>query len=115
MVHGQFGTIPAWPAAPGYVKYNGIETVRADHLYLKLHYSKHSESSVPILVYLDDESKPRAAIVPVNQSSWDKFVWTDAIDLGSVTRGTHSIKFYTDGQIYGVADLDKFILMTESP
>jgi DNA-binding CsgD family transcriptional regulator len=115
MVHGQFGTVAAWPAKPGYLKYTGIETPLSDHLYLKFRYSKHSESSVPILIYLDDESKPRAAVVPVNQSSWDKFVWSDAIDLGRVERGVHSITFYTDGQEYGVADLDKFILTTEPP
>ncbi|MBI5953618.1 MAG: hypothetical protein HY865_18340 [Chloroflexi bacterium] len=114
MVHGQFGTIPAWPAQPGYVKYDNIKTPRVDHLFLKLRYSKHSSSDVFIFIYLDDELTPRAKLLPVNQSSWDKFVWTDAIDLGSVTRGTHSIKFYTDGQMYGVADLDKFVL-TERP
>jgi hypothetical protein len=67
------------------------------------------------LVYLDDELEQRAAILPVDQGSWDKFVWTEAIDLGGVERGVHSIKFYTDGQVFGVADLDKFTLTTEPP
>jgi len=115
MVHAQFGTVPAWPAQPGYVKYDNINIPQADHLYLKLRYSKYSSASVPILVYLDEELEHRAAILPTDQGSWDKFVWTDAIDLGSVERGVHSIKFYTDGQIFGVADLDKFILTTEPP
>lgn len=115
MVHGQFGTIPAWPAQPGYVKYDNIKTSQTGHLYLKLRYSKYSSSTVPILVHLDDELSQQVAILPVDQGSWEKFVWTDAIDLGSVERGVHSITFYTDGQEYGVADLDKFILTTESP
>jgi DNA-binding CsgD family transcriptional regulator len=115
MVHGQFGTIPAWPAQAGYVKYNNIKTSAADHLFLKLRYSKYSSSSVPILVYLDDELAQRAVIMPTDQGSWDKFVWTDVIDLGRVDRGVHAIKFYTDGQVFGVADLDKFILTTEPP
>lgn len=115
MVHGQFGTVPAWPAKSGYVKYNNINIPRADHLFLKLRYSKYSSASVPILVYLDDELASRAAIWPTDQGSWDKFVWTAAIDLDSVERGVHSIKFYTDGQEFGVADLDKFILTTEPP
>jgi DNA-binding CsgD family transcriptional regulator len=114
-VHGQFGTVAAWPAKSGFVKYNNIKIPQTDHLYLKLRYSKYSSSSVTILVYLDDELSPRAIITPVEQGNWDKFVWTDAIDLGSVVSGTHSIKFYTDGQVYGVADLDKFILTTEPP
>jgi hypothetical protein len=115
MVHAQFGTVPAWPAQPGYVKYDNINIPQAEHLYLKLRYSKYSSSSVPILVYLDEELAQRAAIWPIDQGNWDKFVWTDVIDLGSVKRGVHSIKFYTDGQIFGVADLDKFILTTEPP
>ena len=115
MVHGQFGTVPAWPAQPGYAKYNNIKISRADHLFLKLRYSKYSSSSISILVYLDEELSPRAVILPIDQGSWDKFVWTDAIDLGSVERGVHSIKFYTDGQEFGVADLDKFTLTTEPP
>lgn len=115
MVHAQFGTVPAWPAKAGYVKYDNIKIPQADHLYLKLRYSKYSASEVPILVFLDDELIERADIMPVDQGDWDKFVWTDTIDLGSVNRGAHSIKFYTDGQTYGVADLDKFILSTESP
>jgi DNA-binding CsgD family transcriptional regulator len=115
MVYGQFGTVAAWPAKPGYVKYNNIETPQADHLYFKLRYSKHSSSTVLILIYLDNELSPRTTIMPVDQGSWDKFVWTDVIDLESVVRGIHSIKFYTDGQEYGVADLDKFILTIEPP
>lgn len=115
MVHGQFGTIPAWPAQPGYVRYENIKTPRADHIFLKLRYSKYSSSSATILVYIDDEAAPRVSILPVDQGSWDKFVWTDAIDLGSVERGTHAIIFYTDGQTYGVADLDKFVLSAGAP
>ena len=35
--------------------------------------------------------------------------------LGHVERGVHVIKFYTDGQEFGVADLDTFTLTTEPP
>jgi DNA-binding CsgD family transcriptional regulator len=115
MVHGQFGTVPAWPAQPGYVKYNNIATPGTEHLLLKLRYSKFSASEVFILVYLDDEIIPRAKILPVDQGDWNKFVWTDEIDLGKVKRGVHSIKFYTDGQVYGVADLDIFELTAGTP
>ena len=116
MVHGQFGTVPAWPAQPGYVKYDNIKIPRTDHLYLKLRYSKYSASEVPILVYLGDgETEPRATIMPIDQGDWNKFVWTDTIDLGAVKRGVYSIKFYTVGQTYGVADLDVFILTTKPP
>lgn len=115
MAHGQFGTVPAWPAQPGYVKFNNIWTPRTEHLLLKLRYSKFSASEVFILVYLDDETTPRASILPVDQGDWNKFVWTDEIDLGEVKRGNHSIRFYTDGQVYGVADLDTFELTTGTP
>jgi DNA-binding CsgD family transcriptional regulator len=114
-VHGQFGTVAAWPAKSGFVKYNNINTPQTDHLYLKLRYSKYSPASVSILIFIDNEIVPRSALIPDDQGDWNNFAWTESIDLGSVERGVHSIMFYTDGQEYGVADLDKFILTTESP
>lgn len=114
-VHGQFGTVPAWPAQSGFVKYNNIKIPQTKHLYLKLRYSKYSPASVPILIFIDNETTPRFAFVPNDQGDWNNFTWTESIDLGSVEHGVHSIMFYTDGQEYGVADLDKFILTTESP
>jgi DNA-binding CsgD family transcriptional regulator len=116
-VHGQFGTTDGdpWSALPGYVTYKNISTPKIDQLYLKLRYSKNSPSSVPILIYLDDEKNPRAAIYPVDQNNWNQFNWTEPIFLGSIESGIHTIKFFADGQKYGVADLDKFILTAGSP
>jgi hypothetical protein len=65
-------------------------------------------------VFLDDEVAPRVSFVPQNQESWNMFAWTTAIDLGLISAGLHTVKFYTDGQQYGVADLDKFILSEEN-
>jgi hypothetical protein len=111
-VHGQFGTTAAgpWPAKSGYVKYNHITIPATDHLHLTLRYSKYSPSSVPILITIDDESTPRAIFYPVDQGDWNRFTSTEPILLGSIGSGVHSIKFYTDGQEYGVADLDMFVL-----
>ena len=53
--------------------------------------------------------------MPVDQGDWNKFVWSEVIDLGKVESGTHAIEFYTEGQTYGVADLDVFILSTTPP
>jgi hypothetical protein len=116
-VHGQFGTTAdaPWPAKPGYVKYNNLNIPRLDRLYLKLRYSKYSLSSVPILIYVDDEPTPRATFYPLDQGDWNQFVWTEPLLLGSIAGGNHSIKFSTDGQQYGVADLDTFVLMAGSP
>ncbi len=110
MVHGQFGTEPAWPPKPGTLEYDNIKTPETDHLYLRLRYSKYSASTVNILIFLDDEPKPRASILPVDQGDWDKFIWSEAIDLGSVERGVHTLKLFTTGQEYGVADIDQFTL-----
>jgi len=111
-VHGQFGTTAGspWPAQSGYVTYKNISIPQIDQLYLKLRYSKNSPSSVPILIYMDDEPAPRASIYPVDQQNWDRFTWTEPIFLGSIEGGVHSIQFSTDGQQYGVADLDKLII-----
>jgi DNA-binding CsgD family transcriptional regulator len=116
-VHGQFGTTSAapWPAQFGYVKYSHIKTPRVDQLTLKLRYSKNSPSSVSILIYMDDEPTPRASLYPVDQGDWNNFVWTEPILLGNIKSGVHSIMFYTKGQQYGVADLDKFVLAAGSP
>lgn len=116
-VHGQFGTTSAapWPAKSGYVQFTNINLVPTDHLSLKLRYSKNSPSSAPILIYLDNETTPRATIYPTDQGNWDQFVWTEPIFLGSIGSGVHSIKFSTHGQQYGVADLDLFVLSGESP
>jgi DNA-binding CsgD family transcriptional regulator len=46
-VHGQFGTVAAWPPKPGYVKYNNIDIPRIDQLYLKFRYSKYSHRPFP--------------------------------------------------------------------
>jgi hypothetical protein len=105
LVHGQFGTTssPPWPAQPGYVEYE-VETPQMDHLYLTLRYSKYSPSTVPIDCYVDGQLK--ASFTPSNQRSWNLFAWTDVIDLGSVDGGITSIRLRTEGQQYGVVDLD---------
>jgi hypothetical protein len=109
-VHGQFGCedTSGYPATSGYVKYVGINVPGAYNLFLILRYSKYSSSSVPIEISVDDEL--RASFYPENQWNWNVFTSTNAIPLGSVDSGVHSITFYTEGQQYGVADLDKFIL-----
>lgn len=114
LVHGQFGTTPEfpWPAKSGYVLYDGIKTPNTRPMYLKLYYSKNSFASTPILVYLDDETTPLAKIALKDQQNWDQFIWTEPILLGKFSSGLHALKFATDGQEYGVADLDKFILTT---
>jgi len=116
-VHGQFGTIreAPWDAQEGYVIYKNIAIPETTTLFLKLRYSKSSPASVPILVYLDDEQTPRASIYPKDLQSWDEFAWTEAIYLGKVKSGTHSLKLFTQGQQYGVADLDQLILTSKIP
>lgn len=114
-VHGQFGTEgqPPWNAQAGYVIYKNIRTPQVSALYLKLRYSKNTQSQAPILVYLDDETQPRAVFYPLDQKNWDQFVWSEALALGKVRSGTHSLKLATDGQLWGVADLDRFVLSQE--
>jgi DNA-binding CsgD family transcriptional regulator len=111
-VHGQFGTMNSapWSAKSGDVSYKNITLPRLGQLYLKIRYSKNSPSAVPILIYLDGEQTPRASFAPKNLGNWNQFAWTDPILLGSVDSGAHSLRFATEGQQYGVADLDKFVL-----
>ena len=57
-VHGQFGAAAEspWPAKSGYAKYKAIDIPALDQVYLKLRYSKYGSASMPIQIYLDDES-----------------------------------------------------------
>ena len=116
-VHGQFGTTGGdpWPAVPGSVIYKNINTPDVEQLYMKLRYSKNSPSSVPVLVYIDDEKTPRTSIYLEDQKDWNRFAWTKPIFLGSVESGVHTLTFSTVGQQYGVADLDKFVLTAGKP
>jgi hypothetical protein len=92
------------------VKYKAIDIPSLDQVYLKLRYSKYSPASVSILIHLDDEPNPRAALNLVDQGDWNRFASTPPIPLGKIVGGIHSLKFSTDGQQYGVADLDQFVL-----
>ncbi len=114
-VFGQFGTNSAWSTQPGSVTYRYISVPKTDHLFLQLRYSKYGTASVSIMVFVDDEKDPRANIFPQDQGDWNRFTWTEPIDLGEVESGVHAITFYTAGQNYGVADLDKFTLTTGPP
>lgn len=115
--HGQFGTQgePPWSPQSGFVEYYNIQIPKNGELYLQLQYSKFSKSWMPILVYLDDENTPRASIYPIDQGDWNTFTQSDWILLGTIKKGHHALKLFTNGQQYGVADLDKFILATEPP
>jgi DNA-binding CsgD family transcriptional regulator len=116
-VHGQFGaeSVSPWNARPGFVKYYNINVEQGGHLYLQIRYSKYSRSYVPILIYIDDERDPRKSFYPSDQGDWNNFTLTERISLGDVKKGNHSLTFSTNGQDYGVADLDKFMLITEPP
>jgi hypothetical protein len=80
-----------------------------------LRYSKDSPSEAPLAITLDYEPYPRARITLLDLHDWEQFAWTVPIDLGNVSRGVHAIRLSTEGQPYGVADLDKFRLTNQKP
>jgi len=116
-VHGQFGSqnVAPWSAQPGFVKYDNIEIPKNSQLYLQITYSKYSKASVPILIFIDNEAQSRKSIYLNDQGDWNTFSQSDWIPLGEVKKGRHTIRFETNGEEFGVADLDKFIITTESP
>jgi len=111
-VHGQFGTTSEhpWSPLPGFVKYINIDLPQTETLFLKLRYSKNSETSTPILIFIDEETTPRASFYPENLGDWENFAWSEAILLGNIESGPHTITLSTDGQQYGTADLDRMVL-----
>lgn len=116
-VHGQFGAggESPWPAKAGSVTYRALEIPTLDHVYLKLRYSKYSSATVPMRIYLDNESDPRATLKLIDQGDWNNFTWTAPVPLGKIEGGIHMIRFSTEGQQYGVADLDTFVLSAATP
>jgi DNA-binding CsgD family transcriptional regulator len=116
-VHGQFGTenVAPWNARPGFVTYYNIDVEQGGDLYLQFRYSKYSRSFVPILIFIDHEKDPRKSFYPNDQGDWNSFELTERISLGEIEKGNHSITFSTNGQEFGVADLDMFILTIEPP
>lgn len=116
-VLGQFGTteLEPWPAQAGFVSYDRIKLPQTQHLAMKIHYSKASPATTPISIFMDKESYPRAIFYPMETNDWNVFHWSEPIALGDITNGFHTILFYSEGQPYGVADLDKFILIEYTP
>ena len=102
-VHGQFGCEGAepWSAKAGYVRYN-INLPSSAPIYLILRYSKNSEPTTPIRIYIDEETQPKTTFTPENQGDWEGFTETEPIYLGQITSGTHNLTLSTDGQQYGV-------------
>ncbi len=115
--HGQFGAIDEapWSAKEGHVLYGGIDFPYKGILMMRLRYSKHNSTSVPIDVYIDDQL--RASFYPVDQGDWNSFAWSDSIHLGEVRGGeqSHTLRLSTRGEKYGTADLDKLILELNPP
>jgi hypothetical protein len=110
-VHGQFGAAnePPWAAQPGYAIYKNIRVPQRMAVTMQLRYSKNTPASVPIQIFIDEQTAPITLYLP-DQGDWDKFTDTERIDLGELDSGAHTIKIFTAGQQYGVADLDKITL-----
>lgn len=108
-VHGQFGCDgKTYKAKSGVVEYGDIRIPKTENLFLTLTYSKNSELSGIISIFIDKEK--RGEIIPKNHGDWNKFYTESSNDLGPVKEGLHSLTFKTKGQDYCVADLDMFKL-----
>ena len=108
-VLGQFGSTKK-PPRPLSVTYSGIEIPQTDVLYLYIRYSKNTSPSVPINIYLGEAKESANSFIPERTGDLNTFTCTDSIDLGGVIAEVDSITFSTEGQEFGVGDLDKFIL-----
>lgn len=76
---GQFGCTPnSYIAIPGNVVYE-IEDLTPGTKYLRIRYSKHSPSTVPVIVKVNGEVI--TSFVPVNQGSWESFTYSHWIQF----------------------------------
>jgi hypothetical protein len=111
--HGQFGCLPNedYPAQAGQIEFKSIHIPNDGEYWIEIIYSKDSpQQTVPIQIFLNEIEK--ANFVPEPTGSWNIFTNTVLIPLGKLDAGIYTLKFYTIGQQYGVADLDKFIIST---
>jgi hypothetical protein len=103
-VLGYFGAGQYALGKPGFVRY-AVSVPQAGNLYLRIRYSKHSDACCAIDIYVDDEL--RASFTPGSTGDWNRFAcWRGS--LGAVAGGAHTLTLVTQGQTYGVADLDVF-------
>ena len=104
-VHGAIGEKKS-----GYVQYDNVfELNTPQTVVLNIRYSKHSEPTNSIDVFLDNEPEPRASFTPAVTGDWNDFILSKNITLGNVGKGNHSIRFLFKQQEYGVMDLDQLI------
>lgn len=78
-VWGQFGTIERanYPQKSGSIWFFNISGKGIN--YIKIRYSKHSDSTVPIQIFINN--KKQAEFIPKNQANWNKFAETDWIKI----------------------------------
>lgn len=112
IVHGQFGCGPEpdHDAKPGSIEFAGISVPAGGDLLIRITYSKNSPETTPIQIFVNEEGDPRASFTPKSTGDWNKFTSTGDIMLGTVSNGIYKLTFYTEGQKWGVADLDRFVL-----
>jgi hypothetical protein len=93
----------------------GNEAVYTTYLYnsnvlvLKVLYSDDVAGNV-ISAYIDDTLV--GSFTTVSTGGWNTFAWSDAINAGAITQGTHTIRLTSSGGSYGV-NLD-IISLTDS-
>jgi hypothetical protein len=114
LVHARFGCQGAstyYQPRPEYVEYNlPLLNTEPRRLYLKVTYSKGHTGEKPVHVYLDGDW--RASFTPVDTGDWNSFAQSEMIDLGIVSDELHTLRLYTGGTRWGVADLDKLSFYT---
>jgi len=71
------GSTDPYPSKSGYVRYNNVTCEGKQ--YIKIAYSKHSPSNVPIEILVND--KKQAEFIPVDQGNWESFTETDWIEI----------------------------------
>jgi hypothetical protein len=118
--HIQFGcsSSTGWASQAGYVEYDLPELTTTTDLYVKVKYSKDHTALVPITVSLyptgGGATVASGSFEPQNTWSWNSFA-EDVVHLGSVAPGVYTLRLYTAGTQWGVADLDKITITDTDP
>ncbi len=87
-----------------YAEYEGVTVVASGDLKCKLQYSDDVAGNT-ITVSVDGNNKD--SFITSNTGGWNTFSWSEELDLGSISAGTHAIKFTNGGGSWGT-NIDMF-------
>ncbi|MCK5217638.1 MAG: hypothetical protein KAJ93_07605 [Methanosarcinales archaeon] len=104
-----------WGNNSDYAKYSIGMSEDTDNLFFKIRYSDEFDSNNDaniLRIYLDEELK--GELFTKDTYDWDEFLWSDQIDMGCISAGTHELNITSgNGGEWNCVNLDCFKLIDD--